>query len=199
MAGKELDRRPLPGEIERHPGLQNEIFEDARIVFRNFRGQEGQYNREGDRNFCLILDRERAERMILHGWNIKFLKPREDGDEPTPYIQVSVGYKNRPPHIAMVTSRGRTDLDESVVEAMDYVDIESADVIIRPYSWLVNGKTGVKAYLKTLYVVIQEDYIERKYNHLPEAEFQAGDELTIEQTFGDSEDGEIVDAEIVED
>jgi hypothetical protein len=34
---------------------------------------------------------------------------------------------------------------------------------VRPYAWDVNGKTGVKAYLKTLFVTIDEDALELKY------------------------------------
>ena len=43
------------------------MVEGARLVFRNFSGKEGQYNREGDRNFAVILDQETAERMAADG------------------------------------------------------------------------------------------------------------------------------------
>lgn len=139
-------------------------FEDAQIIFRNFSGKEGQYNREGDRNFAVIIpDEDTAQKMIEDGWNVKYLNPREEGDDPKPYIQVSVSYKNRPPRIVMITSVARTNVTESMVEVLDWTNIALADLIIRPYDWEVNGKRGKKAYLQSLFVTVEEDYLERKY------------------------------------
>lgn len=95
------------------------MVEDATIIFRNFSGKEGQYNREGDRNFAVILDPQLAEEMVADGWNVRQLDPREEGEPPTPYIQVSVSFKNRPPRVVLLTSTGRTSLDESSVEVLD--------------------------------------------------------------------------------
>lgn len=139
------------------------VIENARIIFRNFTGKEGQLNREGDRNFAVLLEPELAKEMAADGWNVRMLKPREEGDEPTPYIPVAVSFKVRPPRIVQVTSRGRTDLGEHECEILDWVDIANVDLILRPYEWLVNGKTGVKAYLKTIFVTINEDPLELKY------------------------------------
>lgn len=140
------------------------MVEDAQIIFRNFAGKEGQYNREGDRNFAVILDTEVAQQMLADGWNVRFLDPREEGDEPTPYVQVSVNYNNRPPHIVLIADGVRTPLTESSVETLDYAEIRTVDLIANGYEWTVNGKSGVKAYLKSLYVTIEQDELERKYS-----------------------------------
>jgi hypothetical protein len=144
------------------------VIEDARMVFRNFAGKEGKYNKEGDRNFCVLLDPQVAEDMANDGWNVKTLKSREEGEPGTPYIQVSVGYKGRPPHIVMITSRGRTDIGEDAVELLDWAEIRTVDIIIRPYNWDVNGEQGVKAYLKSMFMTIEEDYLEMKYAEIPD-------------------------------
>ena len=139
------------------------MVEDAQIIFRNFSGKEGQYNREGDRNFAVILDPVLADRMLSDGWNVRFLDPREEGEDPTPYIQVAVNFKNRPPRVVLITSASRTTLDESSVEVLDWADIKVADLIARGYEWTVNGKSGTKAYLQSLFITIEEDALERKY------------------------------------
>jgi hypothetical protein len=145
------------------------LIEDARMVFRNFSGREGQYNREGDRNFCVLLDHDVAAQMAKDGWNIKALKAKEEGDEEQPYLQVSVNFKGRPPQVVQITSRGRTTLNEDQVEILDWVDIAHVDMIFRPYEWNVNGKTGIKAYLKSLYVTIEEDALDQKYANVDDA------------------------------
>ena len=142
------------------------LMEGVRIIFRNFSGKEGQYNREGDRNFAVLLDETIANSMAEDGWNVKWLKPREEeeGETPQAYLQVSVNFKGRPPRVVLVTSRGRTNLDEGSVEMLDWADINNIDLIVRPYEWSVNGKTGIKAYLQSIYVTIEEDALELKYS-----------------------------------
>jgi hypothetical protein len=66
----------------------------------------------------------------------------------------------------LITSRGRTNLGEDAVEMLDWADILNVDLIVRPYEWNVNGKTGIKAYLQSIYVTIQEDALEQKYSEL---------------------------------
>jgi len=150
------------------------LIENASIVFRNFEGKEGQYNRAGDRNFGLLLDDETAEAMLADGWNVKYLKVRDEDLEEDPnttpqaWLPVTVGYSGKPPKIVMITARGKTNLDEETVAQLDWVDIENIDMIIRPYDWEVNGNTGRKAYLKSMFVTIDEDELERKYADMEE-------------------------------
>jgi hypothetical protein len=143
---------------------RNRTLEDITIAFRNFAGKEDMYNRQGDRNFAILLEPNVADSMLQDGWNVKYLKARDEGDEPQPYIQIAVSYKNRPPKVCMVTSKSMTYLDEDQVEMLDWVDIETADCTLNPYDWSVNGKAGTKAYLQTLYVKIEEDYLQAKWS-----------------------------------
>lgn len=171
---------------------KNVTIEDVTIAFRNFAGKEDVYNREGDRNFAIILDADLAAKMERDGWNIKYLKAREEGDEPQPYIQVAVSYKNRPPKIALVTSRGISYLGEDQVEMLDWVDIETADVTLNPYEWVVNGKSGVKAYLQTLYLKILEDYLQMKWEGFIEEQKQ----ITAGNNYIDGEFEDVTDRQI---
>ena len=159
-------------------------LERVRIIFRNFAGKEGKYNREGDRNFAVLLDDDVAESMAAGGWNVKSLKSREEGEPEQPYLTVSVGFKGRPPRIVMITSQGRTSLSEDECEVLDWIDIEWVDLVIRPYEWVVRDQTGIKAYLKTIFVKVHEDPLELKYADLDELPARAG---RIDE--GDGEEG----------
>lgn len=151
------------------------LFEDVRIVFRNFKGAEGQFNREGDRNFAVILDDDKMVKALENdGWNIKYLKAREEGDDEQPYLPVSVNFKGKPPRCVMISSRGRTELREDEIEVLDWVDIRTVDLIVRPYEWVVNGKSGIKAYLKSIFVTIEEDALDLKYASIDDVPARAG-------------------------
>lgn len=142
-------------------------IEDARVFFKNFEGRETQYNRKGNINFCVELDPAKVdvETLIEDGWNVKYTKPREEDDDPKPYLQVTVSFKGKPARVVMIGSstKKRTELDEDTIGLLDSADFKTVDMIINPYNWEVRGETGVSAYVKTMYVTIEEDYLERKY------------------------------------
>lgn len=142
-------------------------IENAKIGFRNFSGRPSTYNAEGQRNFCVFLDDELAETLANDGWNVRFPKDRTEDDTRQPFLQVSVKYDPYPPNINMITaSKGTVKLDENAVGLLDDADIENVDVRIRPYNWtLQDGRTGVKAYVKDMYVTVEEDPFAAKYAH----------------------------------
>ena len=144
-------------------------IEGARIGFRNFSGEEGRFNPKGRRNFCVFLEEDIAKDMEKEGWNVKWLQPREEGDEPQAYLQVKLVFGKIPPKIVLVTGRGKTRLDEDTVNILDWAEIQNVDLVIRPYNWEVNGSTGVSAYIKTMYVTLREDEFESKYYDVPDS------------------------------
>lgn len=150
------------------------IIEGARIGFRNFAGKEGQFNPAGRRNFCVFLEKELADILSKDGWNVRWLEPKEEGDEVQGYLQVAVNFDHVPPKIVMITSGGKTILDASTINVLDFADLKEVDLIIRPYNWVLHEgtkaeKRGIKAYVKSMYVTIAEDELEKKYYNVPDS------------------------------
>lgn len=140
-------------------------IENARIIWPNFEGRPTDFRPQGGyRNFNILLDSEQAQQLSNDGWNVKIKPPREEGDDPRCTLEVSVRFDNFPPKIYMITTRNKVELTEDTVGVLDDSDIISADLIISPYNYEVNGKSGIKAYLKTAYITIQEDRFAEKYD-----------------------------------
>lgn len=137
------------------------------MINRNFEGREERYNTAGRKNFTLLIDDPACIESLKHeGWNVN-TRVYDEGttDERTiGYLNVAVAFTNYPPKIVMITGNRKNELDEDSVAILDGSEIETVDMVIRPYHWeMKNGQSGVKAYLKTMYVTIREDEFADKY------------------------------------
>lgn len=132
-------------------------IDDARIIYRNFAGRGDKYNREGDRNFAVVIpDEEMAAQLTDLGWNVKIKPPREDGDAPFMYLPVKVKFNDRGPNVYLKTGDRQNKLDEESIGLLDNIDIIGVDLDIRPYDWGPIGpdqKYGRTAYLQSIRVV----------------------------------------------
>lgn len=144
-------------------------IEDARIIFKNFAGEERQYNDKGKRNFNIDLRKDDAERLRDFGFNVRVRPPRNEDDDPQYLLQVAISYKYRNPKVVLITSKAKRELDEDSIDILDKIDFAKVDLTIRPYNWeMPNGQSGVKAYLNSIYVTMEEDEFSKKYDDYPE-------------------------------
>lgn len=139
-------------------------IEDARIIYRNFAGAPSKFNREGDRNFAVIIPNEEIKDILVeNGWNVKIKPPREDYDEPFMFLPVKIKFNNRGPAAYVVSGSNVTRLNEDSIGMLDEIDIASVDMDLRPYDWDVNGKTGRTAYLQAINVTQNVDRFGARY------------------------------------
>lgn len=141
-------------------------IDDARIIYRNFAGAASKFNREGDRNFAVVIpDQETADALSEQGWNVKIKPPRDEDDEPFMFLPVKVKFNDRGP-IAYLQSLGNvTKLDEESIDCLDEIDIAQVDLDIRPYDWIVNGREGRTAYLQSISVIQEVDRFAARYEN----------------------------------
>jgi hypothetical protein len=133
-------------------------IDDARIIYRNFAGVGSKFNREGDRNFAMVIpNKDIADELLDRGWNVKIKPPRDEDDEPFMFLPVKIKFNDRGPNVYLRSGSRDVKLNEDTIECLDNIDILSVDLDIRPYNWEVNGKTGRTAYLQAIHVTQEVD------------------------------------------
>jgi hypothetical protein len=141
-------------------------IDDARIIYRNFAGVASKFNREGDRNFAVVIpDKDTMDALVNEGWNVKSKPSRyEDGEEDFMWLPVKVRFNDRGPAVYLKTGDTVNRLEEDSIGILDNLDILSVDMDIRPYDWEVNGKPGRSAYLQAITVTQNIDRFTARYS-----------------------------------
>lgn len=144
----------------------------AQLIFKNFEGKKTDYNKEGQRNFGVLLDDELAENLMNDGWPVKFLYPKSDDPEEyrQPWLPVKVSFVPYPPVCWIIKSNGKLRLDENTIGQLDWSHLVNCDLIINPYNYpaIAGRPAGVSAYLKAIYATLEEDEFASKYADIPE-------------------------------
>ena len=152
--------------------VKNEVFEDLQnrdVIFRNFAGKADAYNQNGKKQFSIVLTPERADDLSSKGWNVKLWKSRDDDQPDTPFLPVEVNYGPYPPKCYLIACDpdgnpvNKTLLDDETVAELDHANFEKVDIIVSPYQWEWNDRSGIKAYAKAIYATVVLDPLEMKY------------------------------------
>lgn len=166
--------------------MDNLKIEDAHILYKNFSGARDQYH-PGRRSFSVVLEEADADILEADGWNIRHRPSKADPNEIIHTLPVEARFDNFPPRVVMIgeTSKRVTFLDENTIGQLDTAAIKNFDLLISPSRWAAAGKTGIKAYLKTAYVTIEEDDLDLKYAALLE---EAAKSAAVAPVDSESED-----------
>lgn len=161
-------------------------IDDARIIFRNFEGRGDKYNREGDRNFAIVIEGgevlelgakeprmvdaiEMAELLqndvnrFGAAWNVKIRPPRDEDEDTFIYLPVKLRMNERGPNVILKTGARTNHLTEETVGCLDHVDILELDLDIRPYDDEINGKPFRAAYVQGMHVTQKVDRFAERY------------------------------------
>lgn len=134
-------------------------LDNARITYRNFTGAGSKFNREGDRNFAVVIDDEEIADALINdknefgvGWNVKIKPPRDEDDSAFMTLMVKVKFNDRGPNVYLESGNNMVRLTEDTIECLDNMEIASVDLDIRAYDDEVNGKPFRAAYLQSMRV-----------------------------------------------
>lgn len=142
-------------------------IDDARVVFKNFEGRGDKFNREGDRNFSLIIeDPNTADALIERGWNVKIRESNDPDEPPFMRLPIKLKFTEYGPNIYLKTGDRMNRLDEDSVGILDNIDWETCDMDIRKFDWEINGRTGRTAYLQSMCVTQRIDRFAARYANM---------------------------------
>lgn len=147
--------------------VNNINIEGALIIWKNFSGERDKYN-PGKRGFSVVIDDPvMADELSNEGWNVKERPLPEGADsseqEWTLHVKLNM---NRYTQVWLIVGNHKNLLDENTVAQLDVVDIVNCDISIRPYEWEMSGRSGITAYVDSMYVTIRENKFAEKYADL---------------------------------
>lgn len=155
---------------------------DDKVRSRNFKGLEKKdqisgrtVNSPGRRNFLLFLTPEIAQELSDNGVEVKYTKPQNPNDEPSPYVSINVSWYVKPVEVCMISNGNPTMLDENHVGVLDDVDIGNMCMELQygKEKTHLNGVKYIPLYAQKIWVEIVPSYIASKFGTMNMAQINA--------------------------
>lgn len=149
----------------RFTGKGKVLIDDAKITWTNFAGRKDDYNRNGDREFTVIVDDpDIAEELMARGCNLKIKHPEDRNEPPRMTFKVKVSYRFGAPAVYLDNGRNVVNLTEDTIGTLDRIDIERVDMdIYFGKEWTNNGTTARTAYLDKIMVTQSVDRFRERF------------------------------------
>lgn len=124
--------------IEPYRGIHHRVtftdidVENNDIRFRNFSGKADDrgYNKEGDRNFKLVIAEEDVDKLIDIGMHVTRRESSRPGSEPTYQTKIGISYKFDEPAIILVSGDNEVALNERTVGRVDQAELIDCDHLV---------------------------------------------------------------------
>lgn len=146
-------------------------IENARIIWPNFSGKAGRFNREGERDFTLVIPNEEIYEALINdvnefgaGWNVRYRDPIDPDGEPFITMKVKVNCNEYGPKAMLISGGRKIDLNAESISCLDSIDMAVVDLTIRANDGEMNGKAYRSAWLDAIYVTQELDPLAAKYN-----------------------------------
>jgi hypothetical protein len=180
------------GKLLNNGNYRIENISNRELMWRNFAGEVKpgkKWDKAGEPYFNIELSPEIADELREDGWIVDqwTSKNAEEGTEPIDYIKVTVdvdGFnKSKTWHVGEAGPDGVRHKHLMIPNTPAYMELdntifETVDVSIRPWTTKSGKNEGLKkAYLDTMYYVIQKDAFFDKWGSvMDEADFGGADE-----------------------
>jgi hypothetical protein len=147
---------------------------DGIIAYRNFSGRPTDFKPEGGvRTVTFVIPDNIAEDLIKDGWNIRLQMPKNEDGDPRYLLECKITFRTRngtprDPKIFIVRDDGIVHVTEETIDTLDRADIVHVDAVIGPSYWEWGGRSGIAAYVNSMYLTIKENAIDEKYRKMIE-------------------------------
>lgn len=138
---------------------------DAQVkwAWSNIAGRKNDYDSEGDHYFQIIIPEDRVNALLDDGWAVKEHEGQEEGDPPEYLLKVRVSYRFDPPKVYFLKGRRKIRAEERDLPDITRASTNRLDLVLQPSRWVKNGRTGISAYVKEMYVDMKTSQFDEMY------------------------------------
>lgn len=144
---------------------------DGEIAYSNFSGRPTQFNPDGGvRTVTFVIPYDAADQLIADGWKIREQQIDDEGHIRY-LLEAKFTFRTRngqprDPKIFIVRNDRLVHMTEETIDTLDRADILSVDAVLGASYWEWGGRSGITAYINSMYITIKDNPVDEKYRKM---------------------------------